>query len=226
MLKYIIVTLPLLLCNCAMMGYPNYEDCQFSSSCLSNFHHTGNTHISTNTTNSAKPVYQKPHVNTTSQYSASFAMAEYLEKTNVHGDKWNGGHSCAVDRSDAESITLSCWRGHLPNQIDLRKYGWNGYAKTVNIFVEYTFHIQTFQYISYDPTVSNTDYQPVLDTMMYNTLIEQTIDPSYNTTTYSSSTSTYSSGDVYVSGHYRRSKSGKVSYVRPHYRSRPGRGRK
>ena len=209
MLKYMIVTLALLLCNCAMTKYPIDEDGHF----LSSDYYTDNA----NTANTVKPVYQKPRVKTTSQHSASFAMAEYLEKTNAYNLPSKGGHSCAVDRSDAESITLSCWQGHLPNQIDLSEYGWDGYAKTVNMSMDYTFHIQTFQYISYDPTVSNTDYQPVLDQKLDNSY------NSYNTTTYSSAA--YSGGDVYVSGHYRRSKSGKVSYVRPHYRSRPGRGR-
>ena len=154
--------------------------------------------------------YIQPEVSNLPE-DASLAMADYLTK-NGHYEITNG--SCYVDKSDVSSITVSCWKTHLPKRIELSNYGWNGYAKLTNTEMSVSFQIQTYQYISY----SNISMQQQPDTTEqiapYSTV-------SYNTPTYSNNYSY--SGDVYVKGHYRHYKSGKISYVKPHYRSRPRR---
>lgn len=81
-------------------------------------------------------------------------------------------------------------------------------------FQAYTDYYSAPSYSSYS-TPSYSSYTSYRDTTTY-----------YGTYYPSDTTTYYGSSDrVHVRGHYRHYKSGKVSYVRPHTRSYPGRGR-
>lgn len=103
------------------------------------------------------------------------------------------------------------------------------YISSKNISMGITLNFQAYtsddthynkSYTSYS-TYNSTPYTYSQDTYV--------TDYNDDTSYYTPDTTSYYYGNsdrVYVRGHYRHYKSGKISYVRPHTRSYPGRGRK
>ena len=86
-------------------------------------------------------------------------------------------------------------------------------------FQTYTDYFIEKTYSSYS-TISTSSYSSRYTPSKY-----YSADTTYNNTVYPTDTTSYygGTGRVYVSGHFRHYKSGKVSYVRPHTRSYPRR---
>ena len=98
----------------------------------------------------------------------------------------------------------------------------NTYISTKKIALGVTLNFQAYTSYYSSPVKQYSTYSTTYPSYSY------TADTTYNSY-YTPDTTTYSyvgSDQVYVRGHFRHYKSGKVGYVRPHYRSRPGRGRR
>lgn len=245
----VLLSMSILLACCAV-SQPQFADCGQDYECLELVATEQNQTSQASSNPIAEygpnehnsPIYGSPE-------NAVMAMANYITDNGLYE---NSNGSCKVDESSTQSITISCWKTHLPKRIELRNYGWDGYAKLTNTHLSYTFQIQTFVYVPYfsniplHPQAHSGAQSTTYSTPSIPNIVEQTVTPStdYDTTSYSaydspytyphtqepsySSTdyypdSYYSDNSVYVKGHFRHYKSGKVGYVNPHYRSRPRR---
>lgn len=200
-------------CSCAAMMAPNLEDCHYDSACLEAYHSGANTKSHEIWSESeARPDLAKDIKKPQKQNfdDALLAISDFLI---AHNKRYIGlPEQCNVISNYENSITISCGEERLPKQIDLRRYGWNGYAKMEKIEIRslvFNHYVQTYLLMDFDENISSIE-NTELPSQTYS---EPIVYGSYKTKSY---------GDVYVSGHYRTSKSGKVSYVKPHFRSRPG----